>query len=138
MLVPLPFPPCPVCHSNGKQCFHRNCGGLLEVDPDSDSYEVFCKKCGKHWSLINSKYFCSCGYSFEAEEIKEKLDYIIELCKICAKELELESKSKQLRIDVTKDSVGVFISGILKSLGMLSGMLLESIIQVILEFWKKF
>lgn len=136
MLVPLPFPPCPACHSNGKQCFHRKCSCLLVVDPDS--YDVFCEKCGTHWPLIESKYYCSCGHSFEAEEVKEKLDYIMELCKICVKELELERAAKQSRIDDLKDSVMGFISGILKSLGMLSGILLESIIQVIYDLGKKF
>lgn len=135
MLVPLPFPPCPACHSSGKQSFHRKCGGLLEVNPDS--YEVFCKKCGTHWLLTKSKYYCSCGYSFEAEEVKEKLDYIIELCKICAKELELGKESEQFRIGALKGSIRVFVSEILNGLGMLSGMLLESIIQAVLEFWKR-
>lgn len=135
MLMPLPFPPCPVCHSNGKQSFHRKCGCALQVEPDS--YEVFCNKCGTHWPLNESKYYCSCGYSFEAEEVKEKLDCIVEVCKICAKQLELEKASESSRLVIIKKSIGDFIAEILKGLGMLSGMLLENIIQVILELWKK-
>lgn len=135
MFITLPFPPCPVCHSGAERTFHKNCGGLLEVDPYT--YTVKCAKCGHTWPIKKSRYYCTCGYSFEADEIKKKLNTILELCRIYAKEYELELEAKRFREKESKASLEDFISGVLKGLSIISGVVVESIIQFIVKLWIK-
>ena len=67
------FPKCPSCSKQWGNSYHKNCtfNGQLLVEP----YErqVKCESCSKKWHILDTKFYCSCGYQFYASEVKDAL-----------------------------------------------------------------
>ena len=137
MRIPLPFPYCQKCGKKSLNSYHHtgSCGGLLEIDPDT--IEVTCTKCKHSWNIWNSRYFCSCGNVFEAKEVKEAVDELIEDCKLCAEEIELLEQARRIRRKVSQDSKETFVAGLLDelghSVGKIAGYAFTKLVEFIVE-----
>ncbi len=68
-----PFPKCPSCGKQWGKNYHKDClfNGQLLVEP----YErqVKCESCSEQWHILNSKFYCSCGYQFYSSEVETAL-----------------------------------------------------------------
>ncbi|OJJ17400.1 hypothetical protein BI308_22845 [Roseofilum reptotaenium AO1-A] len=71
--IPFLFPKCPRCQKQWGKNYHRNCifNGQLLVEPYSR--QVKCQSCSTQWYILNSKFYCSCGYEFYPSEVEESL-----------------------------------------------------------------
>lgn len=71
--IPLPFPRCPSCHSSWVRCYHRDCytGGEILVEPYLK--QARCEGCSLQWHVMDTTFYCSCGYVFHASEVDEAL-----------------------------------------------------------------
>lgn len=131
MYVSLPFPKCPQCNKASKQGYHHNCGGCLEIDPQSK--KVYCPTCRESWDIWESSYYCSCGNQFTSEDISESVYEMLELCKICMIEIQKKQQAESRRKRLCEDSVRVFINSFFNKLGYAIGVAIESIIQTIVK-----
>ena len=70
--ITLPFPKCPSCQKSWAKSYH-DClfGGEVLVEPYQR--QTKCEGCGNQWYLLNSKFNCSCGYTFQASEVENAL-----------------------------------------------------------------
>lgn len=134
MYIPLPFPTCTQCNKNGNKSFHTKCGGLLEIDPACD--DVHCLKCNKNWNIWNSVYHCSCGHTFKASEVKKSVEDMIELCQLCAEELDLFQSAYWKRKQLASNSRRIYVEQFFKGLGYISGILFEKLVDFALELFE--
>lgn len=133
MYIPLPFPTCNQCKKNEIKSFHTKCGGLLEIDPNTNN--VHCTKCNKNWDIWDSTYHCSCGHTFEATEVKKSVDNVIELCQLCAEELDLYQSAYWKRKQLAEDSQRTYIENFFRGLGYISGILFEKLVDFTLQLF---
>lgn len=134
MYIPLPFPFCSQCNKKGNESFHRNCGGLLEINPDNNI--VRCKKCNEKWNIWKSTYYCTCGNTFKASEVKKSVEDTIELCQLCAEELELRELAYWKRKKMATESKRTFVEKFFRGLGYISGMLFEKLVDYALQLFE--
>ena len=134
MYIPLPFPICPQCNKNGEQSLHTKCEGLLEIDPDSNS--VHCIKCDKKWDIWDSVYHCSCGHTFKAVEVKKAVEDVVELCQLCAEELDLLQAAYWKRKQLVNSSKRAYAENFFRSLGYVSGVLFEKLVDFALQLFE--
>ena len=89
MWLSVAFPTCPRCNNNANKCYHKGCpkGAKHPMEIDPDTAFVRCPTCDKKWGIKESNYFCSCGYSFSANEVSDEINAIIYNAKIIANEL---------------------------------------------------
>lgn len=135
MYIPLPFPVCSQCKKKKNESYHTKCGGLLEIDPDNNN--VHCKKCEKDWDIWDSTYHCSCGHTFKASEVKKSVEDVIELCHMCAEELDLLQSAYWKRKQLACDSRKKYIENFFNKLGYASGVLFEKLVDFALEVFEK-
>jgi len=68
-----PFPKCPSCGKQWGKNYHKDClfNGQLLVEP----YErrIKCESCSEQWHILDSKFYCSCGYQFYSSEVETAL-----------------------------------------------------------------
>jgi len=64
------FPKCPKCQKSWRENFHRNCLGKGRLLVEPYKRQVICDSCRQEWHIMNSKFYCSCGYSFKASEVE--------------------------------------------------------------------
>lgn len=71
--MPLPFPRCPKCGQSWVRCYHKDCytGGEVVVEPYSR--EAKCDGCGRQWAVMNTNFYCSCGYVFHSRDVENAL-----------------------------------------------------------------
>ncbi|NET42194.1 hypothetical protein [Okeania sp. SIO2B3] len=67
------FPKCPSCGKQWGKNYHRGCtfNGQLLVEPYKR--QVKCESCRDNWHILDSKFYCSCGYQFYASEVEDAL-----------------------------------------------------------------
>ncbi|MEB3830961.1 hypothetical protein [Phormidium sp. CCY1219] len=67
------FPKCPSCGKQWGTTNHRNCllNGEILVEPYKK--QVKCELCGEQWQILNSKFYCSCGYQFYSSEVEDAM-----------------------------------------------------------------
>jgi len=135
MLIPLPFPKCYNCYMNYNESYHKDCGGVLEIDPKT--LEVYCKSnASHHWNIWTSQYHCSCGNVFEAKDVKYAVDEIIENCKLCAEELDLMQQAYWRRKEMSRVSQRNWAEKFFYSLGYISGGIIERLVDLVLSLFK--
>ena len=135
MYIPLPFPECSTCHCNNNNSYHKDCSGLLEIDPYSEI--VHCTSCDEKWNVWDSTYHCTCGHVFEAHEIKGAVDDILEMCKLCAEELDLMQTAYWKRQQLTTESKRTFIEIFFRGLGYVAGVLFQKLVDIALKLFIK-
>ncbi len=135
MKIPLPFPECKRCGNDSKQSFHKNCGGSLSIETTSD--EVFCSKCGKHWNIWKSKYYCSCGNVYKAKDVRNTLTEVLVYCRICAEEILIQEEIRRQRINTSEKSLREFLASFLEGLGYSLGVAIGTIIDAVSAFFFK-
>ncbi len=134
MYIPLPFPVCSQCNEKEDNSFHTECGGLLEIDPSNNN--VHCRKCNKNWNIWDSTYHCSCGHTFQATEVEKSVEDIIELCELCAEELDLCQEAYWKRKQLTSDSKRIYVENFFRKLGYISGVLFEKLVDFALQLFE--
>lgn len=131
MYVSLPFPKCKSCGKSSSQGYHHNCGGALEIDPDSQI--VHCPKCDTSWNIWKSGYYCSCGATFTSNDISDSVKDMLLLCKLCMKEIieqqELQNKRKRLG----EESLRSFVNGLFERLGYGVGIAFETVVRTLMK-----
>ena len=135
MRVSLPFPKCHSCGKDSVISYHRNCGGKMQVEIQTD--EVYCEKCKHHWNIWDSKYHCSCGAIFEAREVRKALMEVLACCRACADELADMDKAKKERTTESKKSFRSFVSGFIEGIGYSFGLSIGTIVDVIISLFFK-
>lgn len=132
MYILLPFPVCNKCGKKGSESYHTNCKGILEIDPDNNN--VRCQKCKKEWNIWDSIYHCTCGNTFKASEVKDAVENVIELCHLCAEELDLNQSAYWKRKQLAQESKRTFVERFFKGLGYIAGSLFERLVDLAMEF----
>ncbi|MGI0498736.1 hypothetical protein ACOKW7_07920 [Limnospira platensis CENA597] len=71
--IPFYFPKCPSCGKQWGKNYHRSCifNGELLIEPYQR--QIKCDSCGEQWYVLDSKFYCSCGYQFYPSEVEEAL-----------------------------------------------------------------
>ena len=131
MRIPLPFPKCPKCKESYKQSTHKDCGGLLEIEPYLQ--EVYCTRCSNHWNLWDSEYHCRCEHIFRPKDVNKAIKTMLNVCKTAIDELERRNLAIRERNDLYRSSVREFLISFMGTLGNWAGLAIETIFQ----FFKK-
>lgn len=126
---PLPFPECPACGKDGARAYHRNCGGVMWVDPETEI--VSCERCGKSWHIVESGYCCSCGNRFEASEVKDELDRMLRYCLVVAAELQSMMEADRKRKKMSDESLREFVLETARQVARNAGYLLNMIVETV-------
>lgn len=132
MYVSLPFPKCPKCNKASKQGYHHNCGGSLEIDPESKM--VHCPECGRTWNIWESNYYCSCGNRFSSDDVAESVYEMLMLCKVCMIEIQKQQRAEESRKKLCENSIRSVINEIFNKIGYVVGVAVESVIQTIMKW----
>jgi hypothetical protein len=71
--IAFPFPKCPICGKQWGKNYHKNCifNGQVLVEPYQR--RVKCEYCSEEWHILDSKFYCSCGYKFYPSEVEDAL-----------------------------------------------------------------
>lgn len=133
MLIPLPFPTCKHCGESAPKSYHRNCGGRMMVEVDTD--EVYCSGCDKHWNIWESSYYCSCGGTFQAEEVADALKEVLVFCQVCAEEIRLQDEARERRREKSTASLKKFMLNLFDKIGHFFGVAVETAVNTALVFF---
>ena len=136
MRIRLPFPKCPVCHEENETSIHKDCGGTLEIEVNTD--EVYCTKCGHHWNIWDSNYHCTCGHVFAAKDIQSTLATLLAMCHVCAREIENQRKYQSQRSTVANESLRHFAYGFFQKIGEGFGIAIGIFVESFIRFLKGF
>ena len=131
MFVPMPFPRCPQCGEMSSKGYHKDCGGVLEINPETE--RVFCPKCSHMWDLYDSEYYCSCGEVYEADEITEAISEMLMICKICMDEIAEQQKAINRREHLVESSIRGFVNGLFEKIGFAIGVAAETVIRAVIR-----
>ena len=134
MRIPLPFPKCKVCGKAYETCIHSGCGGKISIEVSTD--EVYCDCCNEHWNIWKSNYHCSCGASFYATEVRTALTEVLVFCKVCAKEIEEQERTKKRRVELADASLRSFAAAFFEKLGYTFGVTIGTLIEIFVKFFK--
>jgi hypothetical protein len=129
MRLPLPFPKCPKCDESWKQCIHKNCGGSLEINVSSQI--VHCLYCDNSWQLFESRYWCKCGHVFNAVDVRDGLNTMIEISRIAMEELEKAAEAASTRKALSEASLRAFLGAFVQKLGKAAGKATWSLIEAV-------
>lgn len=127
----MPFPKCTKCGSDGRQGYHRHCGGELEIDPLTEL--VFCPKCQSTWKIWDTTYYCACGYKFTSNDVYETIKELIAMCYLCVKEIEEQQKAKNLQKTLSKNSIRAFLFDFFERLGYIAGIAIGTVIDTVIK-----
>lgn len=128
---PLPFPKCPGCSSAWVSCFHKTCGGEMELEPFHR--KVRCTRCHERWNLMVSAFFCTCDRQFTASEAEAACAEVVRATRELFHELERKKQALR-RIDQTRSaSLNGFFALIAESVGGAAGFLVGRLLRWIQE-----
>lgn len=141
MYVPMPFPYCDRCGKQwGGNAVHTDCGGDLELDPDNR--RIRCKSCYKSWNLRESVFHCPHNHTFEASEVEDAVDDLVEDCKLAAEEIAIMRQSFSNRKAMSYDSQRAFARDTLNSMSYsiskMAGYVFEKLVDFVLDLVKGF
>lgn len=131
MYVALPFPKCKSCGKSASQGYHHNCGGALEINPDSNL--VHCPRCGKTWNIWDTGYICSCGATFSSYEISESVQDMLLVCRMCMNEILQQQEAQRRRKELGQESLRSFVNGICERLGYYAGVAVETVVSTLMK-----
>ena len=132
MQILLPFPTCPNCTKKSNTSYHKDCGGQLRIETTND--EVVCTKCNCHWNIWASKYYCTCGHCFSANEVKTTLIELLAACQVCADEIAAQNAAKQARTKVSETSLRTFLNRFLEKLGYTFGLAIGTLVNAAVDY----
>ncbi len=97
MWLSVGFPTCPSCENNNNRCYHKDCpkGAKEPMQINPDTSVVQCPSCSYEWHIKDSRYYCSCGHVFSADDVIEEVDAIIINAKLIAKELRRAASTRE-------------------------------------------
>ena len=135
--IPFCFPKCPSCKKAWGKNFHKNCSfnGQLLVDPYQR--QVRCDSCHKEWYVMNSEFYCSCGYTFQASEVENALS-TTELLRqrLIQKINEMDSFERSIKTK-SQSSFKQWISSISYEIGRFLGTTASTAQKLIENFFEK-
>ena len=107
MWLSVAFPTCPSCKKNSNQCFHKNCpkSGKKPMEIDPETSRVKCPSCNSEWNIMDTNYYCSCGYIFLAKDVSVEIDAIVANARLIAQELKREAEAHQRIINMTTSAI---------------------------------
>jgi hypothetical protein len=132
-----PFPKCPNCQKAWGKNHHRNClsNGELLVEPYQKL--VRCESCSETWNILNSKFYCSCGYEFYPSEVEDALSTTQLLRNRLLQKLnEMDSYEKRI-ISKSQNSFQQWIHGISYEIARLLGTTVSKTQELIKNFFDK-
>ena len=132
MKIPLPFPKCKSCGQTAPQSYHRHCGGRLFVEVTNDT--VYCEKCHKSWNAWSSTYYCTCGSSFKATEVRAALMEVLACCRVCAEEIAAREAAKKKREALSEASLRSFLDSFFERIGYSFGVAIGTIIEAVTTY----
>lgn len=133
MRITLPFPACPNCETKSPTSYHKDCGGKLRIETQTDI--VYCDKCDHQWDIWESNYHCSCGHCFSAQEVQITLTAVLVGCRVAAEELAGQNMAKQERLKTSQTSLRKFLEGFFGKLGYSFGVAVGTIIESALSMF---
>jgi hypothetical protein len=123
--IPLPFPECPRCRSSWVQCNHFKCSENGEIFVEPYLQEAKCVGCQKQWPLRQTRFHCSCGYTFNSEEVSEALSTSSLVRKKILEQInEIDFTEKQIK-DTVKNSLVSWLSSLGYKLGFAVGTFIK-------------
>lgn len=131
------FPKCPNCQESWGKNFHRNClyNGQLLVEPYQR--QVRCDSCNEEWYIMNSNFYCSCGYSFNSSEVQNALSTTQLLRQRLIQKLnEMDSFERSIQ-NKSQNSFKQWMSSISYEIGKLLGTTASKAKQLIEDFFEK-
>ena len=129
--IPLPFPKCPKCYESWSESYHKNCetNGQIEVEPYKELSR--CRSCYKEWNLFKTRFFCSCGYSFDSNEVGDAIRKTLSLKKRLHQMLIDMDFDEQKIENISNESISSWLNKksyeISNSLGKIAGKILKII-----------
>ncbi|WP_254568507.1 hypothetical protein [Oscillatoria sp. HE19RPO] len=135
--IAFPFPKCPNCGKQWGKNYHRNClfNGQLLVEPYQR--QVKCEFCIEQWHILNSKFYCSCGYQFYSSEVEDALSTNQLLRQRLMKKLEEMDFYEKSMISKSTNSFEDWIYGISYEIGNLLGTTVSKAQELIKNFFDK-
>jgi len=135
--IAFPFPKCPHCGKQWGKNYHRNCifNGQILVEPYQR--QVKCEFCIDQWHILNSKFYCSCGYQFYSSEVEDALSTNQLLRQRLMKKLEEMDFYEKSIISKSTNSFEDWIYGISYEIGRLLGTTVSKAQEVIKNFFDK-
>jgi hypothetical protein len=131
------FPKCPNCQKAWGKSYHKNCfsNGELLIEPYQQL--VRCESCSETWNILNSKFYCSCGYEFYSSEVEDALSTTQLLRnRLLQKINEMDSYEKHI-ISKSQNSFEQWIHGISYEIARLLGTTVSKTQELIKNFFDK-
>ena len=135
MRIPMPFPKCNTCGESHPRSYHKKCGGRMLVETTTDV--VYCDRCGAHWDVWDSTYYCSCGSAFKAEDVRSALIEVLACCRLCAEEIAAQDIARKKRESLSETSLRAFLSKFFERIGYAFGVAVGTIIDAVTTYLLK-
>ena len=135
--IAFPFPKCPSCGKQWGKNYHKDClfNGQLLVEPYQR--HVKCESCSAQWYILDSKFYCSCGYQFYPSEVEDALSTTqILRQRLLQKINEMESYEKSI-ISKSNSSFQEWIHNISYEIARALGTTVSKAQEVIKNFFDK-
>lgn len=132
-----PFPKCPNCRKTWAKNYHRNCflNGELLVEPCQKL--VKCESCYEQWNILDSKFYCSCGYEFYPSEVQDALSTTQLLRNRLLEKINEMDSYEQRIISKSENSFQQWIYGISYEIAKVLGTTVYNTQELIKGFFEK-
>ena len=101
------------------------------VDPEAEL--VSCERCNASWHIMESNYYCSCGNCFEASEVNDELDRMLQYCFVVAAELESMMEAERKREKMSEDSLRECVLETVRLVARGAGYLINMIVETVVS-----
>lgn len=134
--LPLPFPKCPNCQKSWSLTKHRNCKHKGDLEVNAVREKCRCEYCTGEWNTMNTRFYCSCGYNFTANEVKNAIGKTVELRKKLISLLEEMDFDERKIEQVAKNSVKSWLNKASYEIGRALGTVAGHVVKLISSIFK--
>ncbi|MCT7952062.1 hypothetical protein NG798_19880 [Ancylothrix sp. C2] len=135
--ITFPFPKCPSCGKQWGENYHKDCvfNGQLLVEPYQR--QVKCESCSAQWYILDSKFYCYCGYEFYPSEVEDALSTTQLLRQRLLQKLnEMDSYERSI-VSKSQNSFKEWIFDISYEIGKALGITVSKAQEIIKNFFDK-
>lgn len=135
--IPFPFPKCPKCQKSWATNYHRDCSFNAELLVEPYQRQVKCSSCSQQWHILDSQFYCSCGYQFNSSEVEDALSTTQLLRQRLLQKINEMDRYEQSIISKSQNSFQDWVYNISYEIGRVLGTTASKAQELIKKFFEK-
>jgi hypothetical protein len=135
--TPLPFPKCPKCNRSWASTVHLGCDSKATDVYVDDAYKnLQCQGCRASWLLINNVFKCSCGHTFNSQEVNSAIDSIEKIKNRLINQINSIENSEKIIQNYSKTSLQQWANSVSYSIAKSLGKAVSEVFEILTIIFK--